>query len=318
MDRSLSVVRYSPEHKSVWDAFVRGSKNGTFLFYRDYMDYHADRFSDCSLLFMDDAGDLVAILPANVRDSQVASHGGLTFGGVISDHRMKMTLMMRVFESLRSHLASSGITRLLYKAIPHIYHRVPAEEDLYALYRLGATLVRRDLSSTIRLSQPLPFSKGRRYEIKVARKSGIEVRQSTDFAIFMAIEAAVLQTKYALTPVHTADEIASLAARFPEHIRLFGAYLDGAMIAGVITYENDVVVHAQYSSSSDAGKQLGALDLVFDFLIREYSPPRRYFDFGISTDQEGRYLNIGLIDNKQGFGARGIAYDFYALDLAAD
>ena len=58
------VVRYKPEMKAQWDSFVRKSRNGTFLFLRDYMDYHRQRFTDFSLLIYDKQS-LVALLPLN-------------------------------------------------------------------------------------------------------------------------------------------------------------------------------------------------------------------------------------------------------------
>ncbi|MGG6545868.1 UNVERIFIED_CONTAM: GNAT family N-acetyltransferase, partial [Prevotella sp. 15_C9] len=47
-DQEWHIIRYSAGDKERWDRFVRRSKNGTFLMQRDYMDYHADRFQDCS------------------------------------------------------------------------------------------------------------------------------------------------------------------------------------------------------------------------------------------------------------------------------
>ena len=134
---SLTVQRYEPKHKVLWDRFIERCKNGVFLFDRDYMDYHADRFEDHSLLFLED-GELVAVLPANVTQGLLVSHGGLTFGGVVSDDRMKTPLMLEVFEAMREHLVGRGIGRMIYKPSPHIYHRMPAEEDLYALFRNNA------------------------------------------------------------------------------------------------------------------------------------------------------------------------------------
>ena len=47
------------------------------------MEYHSDRFKDYSLLFYRD-GQLVGLLPANIRNDTLFSHEGLTFGGVIA------------------------------------------------------------------------------------------------------------------------------------------------------------------------------------------------------------------------------------------
>lgn len=313
---SLIAERYTAEHKEAWDQLVRGSKTGVFLFFRDYMDYHSDRFLDHSLLFLV-AGRPVAVLPANQVDQTLVSHGGLTFGGVVSDARMKVPLMLDVFACLGDYCAQNGLSRLVYKAVPHIYHRLPAEEDLYALARHDARLVRRDVSSAILLANRLPFRRLRRRQIKEALGHGLEVRKSDDYETFRAIIAEELDAKRGRPPVHTAAELRLLATRFPDNIELFGAYKDDAMMGGVLTYAGDIVAHAQYSFATPEGKRLGALDLILDSLINERYADRRYFDWGISTDDNGRFLDVPLIENKESFGARAIVHDFYELLLDA-
>jgi Acetyltransferase (GNAT) domain len=311
----IEVAPYEAGGKGEWDEFVGGARNGVFLFRRDYMDYHADRFPDASLVFRGEGGRAVALLPATRRGDALVSHAGLTFGGIISGPGMKVGPMLELFDALAGHLRGTGVGRLVYKAVPHIYHRVPAEEDLYALFRHGARLVRRDLSSAIDARERLPFSKGRRYEAKRARREGVEVERSDDFETFMAIEEQVLGEKYDARPVHTAAELRMLAGRFPENIRLHVARRAGEVLAGVVVYESDCVAHAQYIAAGGEGKRLGALDLVLEHLINVEYAAKRYFDFGISTEEAGRRLNAGLAENKQGFGARAVVYDFYEMDL---
>ena len=318
MSSRIKVIRYGAEQKAGWDNFVAQSKTGTFLFHRNYMDYHADRFPDCSLMFFNEQEKLVAVMPATAQGETLSSHAGLTFGGIVSDRQMKTPLMLEVFEALKEYLRAAGINRLIYKAVPHIYHLLPAEEDLYALYRHDAKLVRRDVSSTIELKEKLPLSKGRRYEIKQAQKHGLEVRQSDDFKSFMAIEEQLLGEKYDSRPVHSAEEMQTLAGRFPENIKLFTACGNTEMRAGVVIYESENVAHAQYIAASDEGKMTGALDLILGYLISDYYSGKKYFDFGISTENNGRELNVGLIENKQSFGARAIVYDFYELEVGND
>lgn len=282
------------------------------------MEYHSDRFTDFSLIFMDTQDQLVALLPANVQGATLMSHEGLTFGGVISGVRMKATLMLEIFGTLRDYLRTEGLNRIVYKAVPHIYHRLPTDEDLYALYRYGAKLVGREVSSAIYLADKLPFNKGRRWAIKQGQKAALEVGRSYDFNTFMAIEEQVLNTKYRVKPVHSADELQLLADRFPENIKLFTAHKGERMLAGVIVYESYRVAHAQYISASEEGKSLGALDVILDFLINNYYANKTYFDFGISTEKEGTYLNEGLIGNKESFGARAVVHDCYEIELATN
>jgi hypothetical protein len=307
-------VRYSPEMKKEWDTFVESSKNGVFLFYRDYMEYHSDRFSDFSLMFYNGA-ELAALFPANIKDNLVESHGGLTFGGFVTGEQMKTSIMLLAFEELKKFLVSNSVNTLIYKCVPHIYHRLPAEEDRYALFLNEARLYRRDVTATVALRNPHVLQKLRERNIKKAREAGIIVKESEDYVSYWDILERNLMTKHDSVPVHTVAEIHSLQNRFPENIRLFGAYKGGTMLAGVVVYENVRVAHAQYIANSDEGRGIGALDIVFEHLINECYRDREYFDFGISNEKDGRYLNEGLINYKEGFGARAIVHDFYEVNL---
>jgi len=314
---AVNVVPYDDSRRREWDEFVSRAKNGHFLFLRGYMDYHADRFPDASLMFYDDDTRLLALLPATARDEgqTLASHAGLTFGGVVSSDSMKVALMLELFDAMLTHLRAAGFTQLVYKAVPHIYHRGPAEEDLYALFRAGALLSRRDVSSAIDMSARLPFSKGRKYSIKLAERSGVEISESEDFDTFMAIEERVLAERHGVRPVHTAAELSTLARRFPENIKLYTAHRADRMLAGVVVYATDRVAHAQYISANDEGREVGATDLIISALLSDYYAAKKFFDFGISTERAGLYLNEGLAANKQGYGGRAIVYDFYELKI---
>lgn len=312
----MKVELYSAERKREWDLFLRNSKNNHFFFNRDYMDYHADRFKDYSLMVYSSTGKLIALLPANNDDNSVLySHQGLTFGGFIVDDKLKTVEMLDVFNAVVSFLKVRGFDKLIYKCIPYIYHVKPSEEDRYALFINGAMLIRRDVTSTIDLTTPPKYSKGRKWSINKAKKEGVLVDESVDYDVFWRLLEGVLQDNHSAKPVHTLDEIKLLASRFPENIRLFLARKGDVILSGALMYENQYIVHTQYMANSAEGRELGALDLVIDYLLAEYYKGKRYFDFGISCEQGGRYLNVGLISQKEGFGARPIVHDFYELVL---
>jgi hypothetical protein len=198
--------------------------------------------------------------------------------------------------------------------VPHIYHGVPAEEDLFALARCGAALIRRDLSTAVRPDARIAYSKGRRHAVAKAN-AAIEVTESDAYGRFMEIETAALLARHGLRPVHTADELALLAGRFPKNIRLFAGALRGELVGGVVVYETPWVAHAQYIGATDDGRSAGVTDAIVDRLISDVYATKRFFDFGISTYDEGRMLNDGLARNKESFGGRTVVYDHYALDL---
>jgi len=309
----LTVRPYVPADARAWDTVVEHSRNGNLLHRRGYMDYHADRFVDCSLMVERD-GEAVAVFPANIRGALVVSHGGLTYAGLVSTHAMRAESTLAAFESMGEHYRALGVDRVIYKAVPHVFHAYPAEEDLYALHRLGARLYRRDLSSVIALQEPFHFTDGRRRAVKKAGKAGITLQVNANPADFHVLLSEVLQ-KHSVVPVHNLPELRLLQARFPGHIVLHEARLEGILLAGVLVYDFGKIVHTQYLAASDEGQSLGALSLLLAELVTNTYAKRLYFSFGISTEQEGRALNAGLITQKEYFGARAIVHDFYEWTL---
>ena len=240
----FEIRRYTPADAGDWNQFVAESKNGTFLFDRRYMDYHADRFSDYSLMVFR-RGRLYALLPANADGATLVSHQGLTYGGLMTNERATAADIVQVFKRLNDYLRNEGFRRVVYKPVPWIYHRQPSEEDLYALVEIcGATLSARGLSSTI-------------------------------------------TTPSRLWP----------------------------MKCRPVLYVTDRVVHSQYIAANARGKVIHALDLLFEVVIRQSLEDHPYFDFGISTEEHGTYLNEQLIYQKEGFGGRGLCYDWYEWTL---
>lgn len=310
----ITVAPYSLQYKSRWDNFVSKSKNGIFLFYRDYMEYHADRFNDHSLMFFNDK-HLVAVMPANIKNHCFYSHQGLTYGGIITNQEMKIKLMLDIFQKLIKYLKNLGVLTMIYKPVPYVYHQLPAEEDLYALFKHHAALIRRDVSSAIFQNNQIQLNKGRKSAIKKAAKNGIEIQQSTDFETFMNMEEKILREKYQTVPAHNDQEIKMLSQKFPGHIKLFSANKNKKMLAGTIAYENKNLVHLQYIASSSEGRKLNALDHLINYLICDYYAEKEYFDFGISTYNNGEFINLGLLQNKEGFGARAIVFDWYKINL---
>jgi hypothetical protein len=311
------VERYRDTDAAAWDAFVRTSRNGTFLFERGYMDYHRDRFPDHSMLVRDPEGELVAVLPAHTAGDTVASHRGLSYGGLVIGSGLKTPRFLEAFEAILLALSEAGFAALDYKTIPHIYHRHPAEEDRYALFVLGARLTRRDLLSVVDRSALLPYQHRRARGVKKAAAAGVTVQIETKFAEYWELLAATLADRFDAAPVHTLAEIQLLRDRFPHNISLHMARRDQQLLAGVVTYNSDRVGHAQYIAASPAGRDLCALDLVFDHLLHDHTDNQRYFDFGGSHADGGRAINSGLIDQKEGFGARSVAHDHYRIDLTA-
>ena len=310
----IEIIPYAPQYKMLWDEAVAESRNGLFQHRLDYMDYHAQRFCDCSLLASDARRRIIAVLPAHVSGDEVSSHRGLTFGGWLMTQRADMAAMMEVWASMAEYYRSRGWRSLYYRPSPHIYHRYPAEEDIYALYRAGGSLKAVQVSSVVDNSCPRGFDMASRQSVRKAAASGVEVGESADWAAFWTILSGRLQERYNAHPVHTLDEVLMLRERFPENIKLYAATLEGRMIAGVVVYDCGTAVHSQYCASTDEGRRSRALPLLYRHVLDVYAL-RRYFDFGTSNEDGGLVLNEGLIRQKCGFGGRAVAYNAYSIQL---
>lgn len=310
----FQIIRYDASLKRDWDTFIDKSKNGTFLFKRDYMDYHADRFHDSSLIFLS-KNSIVAALPATSSGHVFSSHAGLTYGGLVMSRSITAADVLEIFSQIISYLKDHGVSTLIYKPVPHIYHRIPSEEDLYALFRCNASLTARGLSATILQSDRLKFRNIRKSGMRKAIKNNVHVEQTSDFSDFWKILESNLRARHGISPVHTIREITLLASRFPDEIKLYVAKTGQETLAGTVIYKTPTVAHSQYIAASPKGRESGALDLIFNYLIDDACSDSKYFDFGISTENDGRYLNESLEYQKEGFGARAVCYDRYEIDL---
>lgn len=310
----FKLLKYTPDYKNEWDNLVTISRNGTFLFNRDYMDYHSDRFNDCSFLIFR-KGKLEAILPGNINDNIFFSHQGLTYGGLVSSPKICTTEVVEVFNLLKKELQNTGIKEVIYKPVPLIYHRIPAQEDVYALFLNKAEKIGCNISSTIFQNNKLRFIESRKSGIRKGIREGVQIIKSNDFAAFWEILDGNLGNKFNIKPVHSLQEIELLNKRFTENINLFVAEHKGIIIAGTILYIMNNIIHVQYISANEFGKEVGAVDLLFDHLINYEFQNIPIFDFGQSTERMGNYLNENLIFQKEGFGGRGIVYETYKFPL---
>lgn len=311
----ISINCYDKTKAEEWNQFVNSSRAPMFMFNRGFMEYHKDRFCDASLMVYDD-DKLVAILPASQHGSEVRTHGGLTYGGILYGEKMKQQTMLDCFSAIIQYYKDQGITSIIYKSIPYIYNTYPTQEDLYALFRHGAQLLKTEPSSTLLLASPFKMTKGRKAQISRARREGVVITESKDFQAFITLENEVLSQHHNVKAVHTADELQLLHNRFPENIRCYMAKNSkGHLIAAALLFIYPHVIHTQYLASNDEGRTIGALDLLISEIMQKYKETHTYLDFGISTEDMGKKLNNGLISQKESFGARTCVYQTWTINI---
>ena len=318
----MNIVQYTNVQAAEWDSFVRESKNGTFLLERSFMDYHSDRFQDCSLMIYED-NLLVGLFPANWEEKGhiVWSHQGLTYGGlVLSEDATQLQVLQMLQSILFWYSDFLQAERMIYKPIPYIYSNCASSEDLYALFRAGARLKSRGVSSAVAMTNPLRMRKLRVRGAKKAIDNGLYIDRMSEedwptLHAFWEVLTEVLETRHGVAPVHTEQEMALLMTRFPQQIKLYLVRKERRVLAGCVVFITRQVAHIQYIAASEEGRELGALDLLFRHMINERFKQMAYVDFGISTERGGMYLNEGLVFQKEGFGARTVCYDIYELEI---
>ena len=309
--KNYSVKQYQESDYTNWNTFIGQAKNATFLFHRDFMEYHKERFEDNSLIVLYKE-KWIGVIPANRVGNKIFSHQGLTYGGLVYNEESKLASIITAFRAVLLFLNANGIEQLYLKTIPFIYHTKPAEEIQYALFLAEAQLVRRDSLSVIDLSQQYDFSKIRKRGIQKGIVNGLIIKEEADFESFWnEVLIPNLEERHSAKPVHSLQEMKVLKSLFPTNIRQFNVYHNDKIVAGTTVFESETVAHCQYISKYEKDKNLGSLDFLYYFLITEAFAEKRFFDFGISNESQGKKLNEGLSYWKESFGGSTIIHDFY-------
>jgi hypothetical protein len=320
---ALAVRAYDPAvplDAEVWDAVVARSFTGTMMHTRRFISYHGDRFRDCSMMVEDRRGKVVGVFPAAedpADPSMIISHPGLTYGGLVHDGSLRGSLMVEALAEIASCYRALGYRGLRYKVVPAIYRSEPADDDLYALFRIGARHYRCDLSAAIDLSRRGRVSHSRPQRRRRAEAAGVTAEENwDDIAGFWRILELNLSRRHDASPVHSLDEIRLLHDMFPDEILLMVGKIGDVLVGGILLFLAGPVLKAQYTATTEEGRAAFAIDPITEWAIdRAREKGCRFFDFGTATLDEGRRLSQDLYQFKISFGAGGLAYDHYELDL---
>lgn len=312
--RKITIRTYNETDFEAWNKLVSESKNGTFLFDRNFMDYHKHKFQDFSLMIYNEKNNLIAIMPAHRIGDEVYSHLGLTYGGIIIKKDLRLTVFFEVFSEILKFLFKEGIYFLHWKEVPYFYHSYPSDEWKYLAFVTEAELYRRDMCSVINLKEQFVFSKTVVRYAKNVDKQGFIYRKSEEWDVFWKeILVPELDFYHHVLPAHNLEEIFYLSSKFRDNIHLYTVYSGNEMVGGTVLFIDKNVVHCQYISVKSKFREKKVLDFLFYKLIKEDFKDYDYFDFGISNEENGRKTNMGLLYWKEGFGARGVSQDFYKI-----
>lgn len=276
------------------------------------MDYHSDRFEDFSQLIFKN-NTLVAVLPANKIRNVVYSHQGLSYGGLVLQKDCRSNDYVQILKVVLKALNGFNVEELVVKTLPFIYNTELAEEFNYAIHFLKHTIAKVDSYYVIDGNVGYKPNRNRKRALNVANNNGLKVTEEGLSFFWKNILTANLENRFGVKPVHSLNEIQMLQSKFPNSIKSFFASKENIIYAGVVVFISSNVVHFQYSSGNEERTETGALDFLFDYIIKKYSS-YKYISFGSSATDSTLKIDKGLSYWKESFGAKLISQTTYKIE----
>jgi lipid II:glycine glycyltransferase (peptidoglycan interpeptide bridge formation enzyme) len=264
------------------------------------------------------------VLPAVIieRDGKkiLSSHAGASYGSFVYHSDLNFQEAHELIDILVKYAKDNKCTRIQVTPPPIIYESKLSNYIDFALVRNGFNYLKREVSSVVQLDvekDKLEFTyrAEARTALKKAQKCGVQIVETERFEEYYEILKKNLKMRHGVNPTHTLDELLKLKYMFPSKIRLWGAFLEDKLIAGVCKFSaNPKVVLAFYISHDEAFQEYRAVNLLFYEIMKRYKDEGfNYLDFGIFT--VNMEPNWGLGRFKENFGSRGIFRDYFFKDL---
>ncbi|AUC80787.1 hypothetical protein CW733_01005 [Lacinutrix sp. Bg11-31] len=258
---------------------------------------------------------LFAVLPANRKGNQLFSHQGLSYGSFVISKKTRIPDYFNAISALLKWINAEGFLEINIKQLPFIYNKNIAEEFEYVLGEIDYNIVANNSYYVLDNLKEYKPNRNRARGIKKAQKQMELVDSGMDY-FWKNILIKNLKNKFGVKPVHTYSEIASLQAKFPNEIKFYAAKEGTALHAGVVLFITKNVVHFQYSSGKEDRDETGALDFLFDVIIKKYSN-YKYISFGSAATDDTLKIDSGLAYWKESFGAYLMPQRTYAIKTSS-
>ncbi|MEA2078215.1 MAG: GNAT family N-acetyltransferase [Candidatus Marinimicrobia bacterium] len=320
----IEVVKFNENMHGFWDKFVMQANNGTIFHERKFLNYHPKgRFKDHSLVFME-KGKPIALFPAveSMVEGKLTlySHRGSSYGGIVQPLNQGVEKNVKIVKTLGKYAKENGFNSIMMTLPPNIYNLQLNNYLEFACFREGYIYLKREISSVLKLEDHIDknlakFKSTHRTAYRRGEKMGVIVRETDDYKAFYAILKNNLKIRHGVEPTHTLEELKKLKGLYPDRIRLYGAYLDNTLIAGIVMFDtNDLVTLAFYISHDEAFQEYRGVNVLFKEVIAD-SIKRgfHYLDYGIFT--VNMEPNYGLARFKESFGSGGVFRDTLKFDF---
>ena len=317
---TFTVVMYEEKNFNQWDDFVLNtSVNGTFLQTRTFLNYHPfDRFVDNSLMILD-GKHLVAVVPGCKIEENghktFFSHRGSTYGGiVISPKYYFAEKTIAIVKALDEYL-NSRYNKAVLKITADIHSISSSDLLQYALRYCGYDEYT-ELNTYVNLENidgdvRKTFDRNKIRNIRKCEEQRLYFRAlNSDLEIegFHRLLEINL-SKYSLKPIHSVQEMISFKKDIiPDNIRFYGVFHpnNSMMAAGMMfIFEQANVIHAQNLSADYRFEEYSPITYMYYRIIEQAKKDGyRALSWGISTENNGKVLNLGLIRNKEAYGSK--------------
>lgn len=320
----FEIKKFVDEQSDLWENLVKNSNNGTIFHTRKFLGYHPPgRFTDHSLIFNKKDKPYV-VFPAAEKEidgkNYLVSHPGTSYGSFVVPEALSFNDSYELVKSLLKYAKEQNFDGIKITPPPTIYNLRLSNYIDFSLIQHGFTYLKREVSSILFLEESAEqnlnkFKSSHKRAVRKALKEQIDVKESDKFEEFYQILRNNLKIRHNVTPTHTLDELLKVKELFPTKVKLFSAFMDEKMVAGVVNFIcNREVVLAFYISHDEKYQETRALNLLF-YKIFEWAIKEDYkvFDFGIFTVNEDP--NFGLARFKENFGASGMFRDTLEIKL---
>ena len=317
----ITIKRYNNSLSEEWENIVTQSNNGTIFHTRKFISYHPkDRFIDHSIVFYKN-NQLFTLFPAvelNESDKKIlVSHPGTSMGSFVTPADLSFHDSLQLVNLLNTYIKKLGFSSIIITLPPIIYNKRKTNYIDYSLLKYGYRYVKREVSSILFLEDSIEknvnkFKPSHRQALRKAQRSGVVIKKTDDFNSFYNILKKNLKNRHNVRPTHTVNELSKLKKLFPENIILYGAFIEGSMVGGVVNFiaNNDVIL-SFYISHDEKYQEYRPINLLFYEVLKDAITNNfKVFDFGIFTVNVEP--NMGLAKFKENFGSSGVFRDTLA------
>ncbi len=316
---NIEVKIYENKYMKKWDDFVEKSKNGTIFHTQRFLSYHSpNKFKDLSLLFLKE-GNIITVISGCVEEETFYSHKGSTYGGFVVPYNFSISKALKIVEIFLDFLKRRNIKKVYLRLPEYIFEKCPSQEIKYALWYFGFKIKALELSTCYDLDFYDYSKKFLFWETKKSIKEGLKIifDDKNYYRDFYNLLEESLKEKYKRKPTHSFKEIIKLKKLFPDKMFVITAYYENKVVGGILFFlANKKTAHIFYSTCRKNIKGIYPLESILEYLIKFLKNRNfKYLNYGISTENEGRKINLPLFKFKEKLKGFGVYREIWELEV---